>query len=40
MLDPLRFAKKLNDQLVGKAIGYQHALYEGEQLSASGAGVL
>ncbi len=38
MFDPLRFAKKLDDQLIRKAVGYEYAVYEGETLSASGAG--
>ncbi|HEY3230143.1 MAG TPA: serine hydrolase, partial [Roseiflexaceae bacterium] len=38
MFDPLRFAKKLDDQLIGKAVGYEYAVYEGETLSTSGAG--
>ena len=38
MFDPLRFAKKLDDQLVGRAVGYQYAVYDGEKLSSSGAG--
>lgn len=38
MFDPLHFAKKMDEQLIGKSVGYQYAVYEGETLSSSGAG--
>ncbi len=38
MFDLQRFAKKLDDQLRGRAVGYEYAVYQDEALSASGAG--
>lgn len=35
--DILRFAKKLDDQLMGRVVGYEYAVYQGEVLSCSGA---
>src|SRR5262245_36859689 len=37
MFDSQRFAKKLDDQLIGKAVGYEYAIYQGETLCGSGA---
>jgi hypothetical protein len=33
MFDSQRFAKKLDDQLIGKAVGYEYAVYQGETRS-------
>ncbi len=38
MFDIQRFSKKLDDQLNGRTVGYEYAIYQGEVLSASGAG--
>jgi CubicO group peptidase (beta-lactamase class C family) len=38
MLDLWRFAKKIDDQLLAGTIGYQYAIYVGEELAASGSG--
>jgi CubicO group peptidase (beta-lactamase class C family) len=37
MFDIQRFAKKLDDQLIGRVVGYEYAVYQGEVLSCSGA---
>jgi CubicO group peptidase (beta-lactamase class C family) len=36
--DARRMARKIEDQVVGRVVGYQFAIYEGETLAASGGG--